>query len=741
MSLHILLFFIGLFPVWGAPDPANQDSIRQIARTHIEASRPKAAVDVLRSLEKQGLADAQDFLLMGETYLSFRDRGKAKRAYKKAIKHGAEADGYHGIGLIYDGMGAHGHLALVNFRRALGTDPGHAESQFQIAQIYRTLRPLDAELAYRTTIDLDEKHPDAYFQLGKLLESKGRLFEAKAAYRRQIDENPAHGFASLNLGRQMYVEGRKRAAAEIFGDLMDAGGEVETASYLEMALMSHDAQDFENAADLFNAYMGRLPVEQLAPFTDIEYVASREDLAILAGVPADERDEMRRRYWARLDPAPLSKANERLLEHYRRVAFSLSRFSEGEQPFDERGRAHIRLGMPDHVSRSGDISGEVDPYLMRARENFVSRMRLGVEVRPGLPTYPVSNAIQWEYWVYADIDDGIELTFTSKFSDGKYRFADIPSMESLAGINELLSLHGDQVVGEVRRKASSRYTPDFADLPIDFYYYPASFRGDHEQTRLEVYYGLPADDIARSRQDDSDLIVFDRAIALHDSVWNEVHRVTDQMVFRAPSEQQVVVGAFIPGVMPVDLPSGDYWMSLQIRDRVSGKSQVYNQPIHLDNYASGDALQISDIELAFYVGEATDNDDTFTKNGLRVIPMSSKSFQREQNAFVYFEIYNLWRDSFGQSRYKVEYTVRSHTERSTPARILRGIGRILHVVEGEQEVKVSFEQTGESDTDIAYVELDITESRPGGQMVSVKVTDLVTEKSAEKSIRFSVDGH
>ena len=309
-------------------------------------------------------------------------------------------------------------------------------------------------------------------------------------------------------------------------------------------------------------------------------------------------------------------------------------------------------------------------------------------------------------------------------------------------MNDLLGLHGDIAISEASRSESSRYVPDFADLPIDFYYYPASFRGSTEKTRLEVYYGLPADDIARSKQGDGDaLVLFDRAIALHDSTWHEVHRVRDQMVFRTPTDQEINAGAFIPGVMSVDLPPGDYWMSLQIRDRLSGKSQVYKQRIHLDDYAPRDDLQISDVELAFYVGPTDEESGEFVKNGLKVIPMSSRSFRHNQNAFVYFEIYNLARDAFGQSRYKVEYTVRSHTDRSAPARILRGLGRILRMVEGEQEVKVSFEQTGEAATDIAYVELDITESRPGVQVVSVKVTDMLTGVSAEKTIQFSVDGN
>jgi GWxTD domain-containing protein len=738
--IRILLFLIGLWLSDPVSSSVNSDSLRAAALSLSDVKDYEGAARLLKQLRKG--ATATDQLALGNAYLADNQRGKAKKAFQKAIDLGAKAEGYHGVGRVYQKMGAHGQMALVNFRRALGKDPTFAPAQYEIAQIYRTLRPLEAKVAYRAVIEIDARHADAYFQLGRLLTDEGRIPEARTAFIKQIEENPGHGFASLSLGRQLYEEGKKQDASMIFSALMDVGGEVETASFLEMALMSQDAKEFDTSQRLFEAYIKRLPEDRRPPFTDISYVASRVDLAALGEVPDDQKEAMRRRYWGRVDPTPLTRANERLVEHYRRVAFAINTFSEGESPFDERGRAFVRLGKPDHVSRSDDIAGEVDRSLLNARENFVSRMRLGVEVRPGLPTYPVGSDDRWEYWIYADMADGAELTFTSTFSDGKFRYADIPEIGSLASINEFLSLHGDNVVAEGSSSESSRYHPDFADLPIDFYYYSASFRGQRDKSRLEVYYGLPASDVARAAQGDGDdLIVFDRGIVLHDTTWTEVHRVRDQMVFRAPTAQQLSDDAFIPGVMPVDLPAGDYWMSLQIRDRPTGKSQVYKQRIHLDDYSPQDNLQISDIELAFYIGETDEEYGDFVKNGLKVIPMSSRSFTQRQNAFVYFEIYNLSRDSFGQSSYRVEYTVRSHTERSAPARILRGLGRILRVVEGEQEVKVSFEQTASGETGIAYVELDITEARPGGQLVKVKVTDMLSEVSAEKSITFSVDGY
>ena len=180
--LFILLFLSSLHVNADARSSANLDSIRSAARSLSVLDRYRDAAETLKELDKRGCAQASDYLEMGKAYLAARDRGKAKGAFQKAIKHGAGAEGFTGVGLVYEDMGAHGHLALVNYRKALGKNPNHVEAQYHIAQIYRTLRPLDAEVAYRTTISMDGSHPDAYFQLGKLLGEEGRFVEARAAF-------------------------------------------------------------------------------------------------------------------------------------------------------------------------------------------------------------------------------------------------------------------------------------------------------------------------------------------------------------------------------------------------------------------------------------------------------------------------------------------------------------------------------------------------------------------------------
>jgi len=169
----------------------------------------------------------------------------------------------------------------------------------------------------------------------------------------------------------------------------------------------------------------------------------------------------------------------------------------------------------------------------------------------------------------------------------------------------------------------------------------------------------------------------------------------------------------------------------------SGKSQVYRQQIVLEDYGADDQLKMSDIELAFAIAPSQ-SEGQFVKNGLKVVPMASKAFRPDQSAFVYFEIYNLSQDGFGQSRYQVEYTLRSYSERAIPVRILHGLGRMMRLVEKDQQVEIAYEQVS-ADTDAeTYVELDLRQAEPGEQLVRVKVVDLLTEREVQKEIRFVI---
>ncbi|MBT5829929.1 MAG: GWxTD domain-containing protein [Candidatus Latescibacteria bacterium] len=687
-------------------------------------------VDILKRVS-QGLVSEDDYVRLGDAYLALDELDDAKKAFETAVRLGDKVRGHTGIGRVYSQKKGEGMRAQYHFRRALGEDPSHAEAQYGLAKLYERLRPLDALQAFEKAIDMAPDHGDAYFQLGQLFEHEGDRMRAMVAYEQQIEVASGHGLARYHLGRLLFAQGQHNAAAKIFGGLIATGGEVATKAYLEMALMSEIAQNYDSAQRLFEIYIGRLPEDEQFIFKDISLVADAKVLALFAH--ASDKKKMIDRFWNSQDPAPLTRANERLVEHYRRVAFALSQYSAGESPWDDRGEVYVRLGHPDHVSRSDNIQIELDPYITQARERFANRLGPGYTPPGGRPLFPIAG--RWEYWVYTEIDKGTEFAFENEFGR-RYTFADIPLSSDTAELSPLLDLQGELIIRSIAAKTPSLYDADFADLPIDFYYYPAGFRGEGNETRLELYLGLPASEVVRLNTG-NDLIVLERGVALYDSLWHEVHRVTDKLTFRTPSNQQIQAGAFIPGVLPVTLAPGKYYMSLQVRDAESGHSQVYQQMIELDDYRRDDVLRMSDIELAFVVAP-TRSDGQFVKDGLNVVPMSSKAFRRDQNAYVYFEVYNLKRNEFGQTRYGVEYTVRTYQDRAAPVRILRGLGRLLRLVEDDQQVVIAYEQVGGKVDDRAYVELDLRASDVGEQLIVVKVTDMLTEQEVEKEILFKI---
>lgn len=509
---------------------------------------------------------------------------------------------------------------------------------------------------------------------------------------------------------------------------------------LVQAVEAQAVRDYAKAQALFEDYIATLPEKEQSLYRDLAQVALPDDLEIYRDASKEKRAELADRFWQRVDPSPLTKANERLIEHYRRVAYARHQYGQVAFPWDDRGEVYVRFGAPDHASKSGDIQNEMDREIQDARQNYVNRRRIALRIRPGQPIFPVPSLSWWEYWVYADLAGGTEFDFVRRGKGSVYEFAPMPDGLGIALTTDLIEYQSEMVLRQVAVHQPSVYEVDFADLPVDFFYYPAGFRGEDGMTRLEIYYGLPASEMARLPVDDeTDQVLLDRGLALFDSLWTEVYRVQDQLTFQAPSDRQVLDGAFIPGVLAVEVRAGLHHLSFQIRDVVSGKSQVYQQPLSVADFSQADGLSMSDIALAFWVGPS-DSTTTgpFHKRGLEVIPMASKAFRPDQNAFVYFEVYNLKRDEFGQTKYRVDYSFRAEEKGIAPVRALRGIGRFLRLQEKRREVVISYEQSGGAPEDVAYVELDLKDAEPGGQEVRVKVTDLLADREVEKKIAFKI---
>jgi hypothetical protein len=341
--------------------------------------------------------------------------------------------------------------------------------------------------------------------------------------------------------------------------------------------------------------------------------------------------------------------------------------------------------------------------------------------------------VPWESWVYTRVGGGIELTFTDESHQMEYDYAPLPLGADLS-VTEWTRLARYSPKTQCERAAAvspDYYVPEYDRTPFDFYFDVADFRGGEDNSLLEVYYGVPR--TAGEYVDAADVtrLVVQRQTALVPTTYDTVYRDQDQLIYEVPGRQGAM-GGFVPDVVRMNVPPGSYELEVRARNRLNGRLGIYRKSLKVDSYEE-DRLQLSDLQLAWSVAEAEAG--KFTKNGLQVIPMPTRTYRRSQNVFAYYEVYNLARDEFGRTRYRVEYTIRP-TEGPN-----RGIiSRLVQSFTGEEreEVAVGYEQVGMRPSEPTYVELDLSESYAARHRLKVEVTDLNTAKTASREISFRV---
>jgi len=170
-----------------------------------------------------------------------------------------------------------------------------------------------------------------------------------------------------------------------------------------------------------------------------------------------------------------------------------------------------------------------------------------------------------------------------------------------------------------------------------------------------------------------------------------------------------------------------------MKDLISGRTGLYRQELEIRDYQVPD-LQVSDIQLASTI---TDEGATkFQKEDVWIIPIPTRSYGETQNVYAYFEIYNLTKNEFGQTRYKTEYRVRSSS--------MPGIGVFGAVTTGlraifktrKPQVAITNELTGRESDEREYVEIVLNKVKSGVNALEVIVTDQVTDKSIKREVRF-----
>ena len=765
-----------------------------------------SAASQARTLERRLEADpgkAELWLQLGHAHLRAGNLKKARKAFRKA-ETTARKDGrllaqaYNGLGLV-SAADDRGLLEAVAFyKKALSRDPRNPDILYNMALAYYEHDWLSHVVdKAEHVLAVDSTYQEALNLIDRCATRSGDPEKARAAYDKYLKIKPEDRAAWLEWGKLALERGDHENILARLVPVVRITPEWPEL-YPIVAKAYWNTGWHENAWTLFNLYLRTLDEPERALYTDYSLATTAEMAEGFREATRASRNTMARRFWAEHDPDYTTDVNERLLEHYRRIWYARTFFSEYRYPWDRRGEVYIRYGEPDHRSRSSqpslppsasvnavkewhinmlygdeytilamgggsstrDLVGKTEQGTATGVDSFdaVAGARTGALVGPvypirsiggGVTVYlPVGSTdlslVKWESWVYTKVDGGIVIDFTDESGIGGFDYAPIPPEERTPGLRETSATR--KLAALVRRSPKVRvrqavsvmpehYEAKLDEMLLGFYSDYARFRGtDPSIGHVEVYLGVPISAATFFGDEDLTGLRAECTIALTAATGGGWW-ATNELVDLEDGNRAQTHG-LIPHTASIDVPPGDYLLDVRLRNVADGRAGSHRWRLRVAPYPP-DSLRLSDIQLASKVTERGDP-DKFTKNGLQVVPMPIRLYTRGKPAYLYYEIYNLVRDEFGMTSYAVEYTVRSEKSGGTIRRLLRALkGRD----EREQVSVGTREQVGTRETEPSFVELDLTHVPPGKVVLTVTVTDRVSGHSVSREKRLElVDG-
>ncbi len=724
------------------------------------------SLSVLEEAVKAAPKDGDAWVVLGNLYLNAGEIEKADNAFRKGIRYAGSAEAYVGVGRVFMARGpTRARQGLPYFRMARAKDPKSIDAELYLARAKVMLRDLDAEDAFRRVIEMAPDYAPVYLELAdwyvnnnyEMYYGEIRLLYEKYLRLRPDDVDALYGLAVSYTEEQNY-----RSVVGI-GEMALARNPGEARLLALLAQAYAGMGDPDRALALFAQYFDAIPAGERALYKDLQLVARPEELKVYESLSEDERAAFLTTFWRKRDLTLISGGLAREAEHYRRVWFARTHFAKAVQPWDRRGEVYIRYGEPDYRSRSHAPnalpSAEAEAvkerlalgfegYFIESGDMTAESFFGGVDDEDELaigdydfiePAYPVAfneRSVPWESWVYTQVGGGVEFVFVDEFLNGKWQFPPLPDGTRMSGerLSALLRSHPGVVLNDVVAS-----TPEYFDLPpgiepLEFYYDVARFRGEEGKTGVEVYYGVPTLEVGIENENGH----VRRSVVISDDEGEEVFRTRDDLHFGGIDSRQLKKGTFVPDVAYLEVPPGTYRMAVHLADVNSGKWGVYVQDLEAPTFS--DSLAMSDLELAWSIGDEGAFHDKYRKGDVWVMPMPSRSFVNNRSVFVYYEVYNLQRDEFGQTRYKVSYTIQQDVRSgSSIFGLLSGGFKRLMARGRKPQVAVSYEHVGRDVWEPIHLELDSKKMILGLNQVEVEVTDLSSGQSVKREAIFRLE--
>ncbi len=709
---------------------------------------------------------------------------------------------------------------LKAFRRVLKADRSYAPAHYEIARLYMSLKTprnnQKARLALDRAIRIDPENATYQLALGDLLWNQGFRYNARKQHEKVLQHYPANANAAYEFGRYylkevikyqnminiegqdrsvgmnwahyadgyrdkamhylqqsieldpglrkayyrlglLYLESERpippaygRALVEISEQLLRQDAEDKNA-LLFRGLASHTLGKFREAHQFYQDAFRRMEPRERAVLESVELIASEEERERIVHPPLMVDGESskwidgpeRARFWHWQDPLYLTEYNEYRMEHYRRVAYANLRYGrpwEGKPGWEtDAGKSYIKFGQFRHrITRRPEIS----------------------------PSGRLAQPYR-ETWFY----EGFTITFRNRDGLDGWRFDTTYSP-----------------VGPSPREVFNRTPPRYVDPYLhEKYSLPhqvAAFQ-EGDSVRLELSYVLP-----KNRLESSGSVSLEDGVFLFDEYGREIYRNPFNKVRLAwqvradapPANADSLRENYLLSQNSYYVAPGPYRLVVEARDRNTGSVGTFQEQRTFSFPDS--ALAMSDLMLAGQI--ETHHPLPEKRADLEITSNPLRTYRRSEPVFIYLEVYNLTRDAFGSTQYRIAYRLgRPRKKEIDPAlfapldfpeahaileielvarkqRRLRGligaestsdyeVNYILpeadqlasQITKVDQTGKgpsttITAEYQGDRKNDLTYLQLDVARVPSGVHKLTVIVEDVRTGQKVERDVLFRV---
>lgn len=712
---------------------------------------------------------------------------EAEKTYKRALKtYAGSLNAFRGLGKLAFQRKDWGGIKNW-YGKVLEVVPEDLQANYYLGIAYRETGKFKAFLLkkrdfnkskerFEFVINADSSFRDVLYQRGLLEKVKNHYLNAVKWGHRQVnlkpDLTPAHvglfkfyrlflrhsnvQTASKWLKRNpgawsTYVSGELARLTEnyekaesVFRELLQQNGSISdnliclslVRLYLQQGRQDVAGQYFELA---LNSIETDLDAEYL--FEDSKYLFTDAELKQFRSLTdAADKRAFFQRFWTSRNPLPVSTTNFRAMEHYKRLIVAEKNYwydglrswgnnpdkvgylkfpkaySENEE-FNDKGLIYIRHGHPDEVAKTaGPLSSNESWHYYKRPDrpefifHFLKEDRLSVgnnwQLAATLPDLRmVLDRVGWD----PKLDRLLTASSELEIASVQNQIAD----ESYLVVKKAMT--------------SDSHTWDKGTKELSMPHYLAYFRGQDNKTCLEVYYGLYVHELRPSDGQTSSALLLEHGAGVYDMNWRTVDQLNDEVPIASIESNRRFGNIFINKYV-LDLVPGTYHLALfaglEGTRKLGGDNIEIEVPVMHQK-----SFDMSDLELAFNITSVSGN-SVFDKGQFEVIPNPTRVFKKSDEVNLYFEIYNLTPDEHGETLFEIE---------SKMARAKKKKGVLGFLGGGKKEVvSIKNERAGDKDRSQEVTSFDVSKLEKGEYELTVKVKDLHSGETSEKSISLTL---